>query len=260
MPRSISVLVPLVLLSIASCCDHDPASPEPEPEYPTTLHPLSEEALNELRADYAALNPRVCSTLNEYGLTSGLCYEGTVGLPESTDVGNVIARAKVVVTANAQFTGVSDASNLHVRSYLISPQRRFLRIVFEPQCYAGLEVVGSTVSVHMDSLGALAINGCHYRQIYIPDPPLVSAAQAQAAIIGLQITWYDSDGNSQIYAVTGDSFQGEPARVVLPHELETSIQLRVAWQIPVGTDILSWFVYVDTMDGQLLKVEQLFYT
>lgn len=118
----------------------------------------------------------------------------------------------------------------------------------------------SLSSIQMDSCGALAIDGNHYRQIYIPDPPLLSASQAQAAVLGLQINWGDSSGNIQTYTVTGDSFQGDPTRVVLPHEVGTSIQLRVAWQVPVGTDILSWFVYVDTMDGQLLKVEQLFYT
>ncbi len=258
MRRRTAALISVAWLCTASCSDPGPGSPQLE--YPTTLNPLDDEALNRLRAAYVTQNPRLCSTLDSYGFTSGLCYEDAVGLAPSADIGAMIARAKAAIAENARFTGVSDSSSLHVKSYIISPQRLFLRIRFDPQSYAGLEVVGSGISIHMDSCGALAIDGHHSREIYVPDPPSLSADQAQATILGLEITWFDSSGDPQVYTVTEGSFEGESVRVILPCERETSIQLRVAWRIPVGPSLPGWYVYVDTMDGQILMVEQRFYT
>jgi len=154
---------------------------------------------------------------------------------------------------------VSDSSTLHLRTYTLA-EGRFMSVWFDPQTYEGLRVVRSRLSVWMDSAGVLAMDGNYYPEICVPDAPLVDAAQAQDLIIGLEIVHRDQSDDPHTFEVTSDSFLGEPEKLILVHELTDAIELRVAWGIPVGPlgdNNPWWIVYVDTMDGENLDVDQL---
>jgi hypothetical protein len=254
--RFFAVVPLLVLLCVDSCGERACESPEPQLEYPTTLYPLSEQTLDSLRAVYAAQNPGVYVNLNEYGFPRSLRLSRKCGLPESVDVEGLIARAKAAIAANWQFSGVSDSSTLDLQSYSLA-QRRFIAVWFGPQTYEGLLVLYTQVGVWMDSIGLLSMDGNYYREICIPQSAVVSAAEAGDSIVGLQINYYDSHGAPHTFVVTSESFRGEPYRVVFPRELVGAIELRVAWLIGVGpSESAWWYVYVDTMDGELLGADQ----
>jgi len=261
MRRPIVVMSMLVVLAGVSCGDHNPECPELGSEYPTTVGRLDDVTLETLRGVYSAQNPRICSTLNEYGFTTGaLCMSYGVGLPEDLDVAAMIVRAKAAIAANAQYTGVSDTSALSVISHDVIPQRWFMRINFARQVYAGLEVLAHPISVLMDSLGVFWIDGNYYPEISVPAEPVVSATQAQVGILGMDITFEDFGGDPHTFVIGADSFRGEPVERILEHAAGDAIELRVAWRIPVGPaggEPAWWFVYVDVMDGEMLLIDQL---
>lgn len=227
--------------------------------YPVRIDPLPGEILEELREEFAAQNPNICSDLNEYGFTSGDCWPYTKKLPEDADIEALIAAAAVTLIENARFTGVSDLSELGAAYHSLYAGRLLIR--FGRQYFEDWEVIGSSINVHMDSLGVRSIHGNHYPDICVPKQPIVSAIQAQESIIGLEIIWYDFGGNPRVYTVTEEDLQRQPTKVVMPYKCGVSIELRAAWRIPVGLPYsISWYVYVDMMDRTLLWIEQLFST
>jgi hypothetical protein len=227
--------------------------------YPIIIDPLPPETLETLRREFAAQNPNVCSGLNEYGFTFGYCMSHPVHLPDDADIEALIAAAIVTLTENSRFTGVSDPMELVATSHTLYMGR--LLIYFGRQVYEGLQVVGTNIRVEMDSVGVRSIHGNHFPDICVPPQPIVSAIQAQESIIDLEIIWYDFGGNPRVHTVSEEDLQEQPTKIVLPHKLGGSIELRAAWRIPVGLPgSLSWYVYVDMMNKELLWIEQLFYT
>lgn len=230
----------------------------PEP-YPTEIAALPFEILESLRAEFMALNPDVCSDLNQYGFTEGFCSPVPKSLPDDVDIEQLIAEAKATLAANCKFTGICDESSLAVSSYTLF--KGVLRLYFAPQVYEGLEVVHTSVGVKVDADGMRSIDGNHYPEICVPPRPILPPIQAQESIIGLGIRWYDFGGHPQVHTVSEEDLSDPPTKVVLPHERNGAIQLRVAWRIPVEmSGMQAWYVYVDTMDRALLWVEQLFQT
>jgi len=254
MARSLLILLALVVLSSVSC------SERPEcPEYPTTLRPLQDEILEALRADFYAENPRICSLLNEYGFTDHFCIR-RVGIPERVDTAAFISRARATIVANARYTGVADPCWLSEISHFYLDDT-YVQIDFASQAYAGLEVVGSFISVLMDSLGVFSINGHYFPYILVPPEPLVAAAEAQESILRLTITYSDWHGDLHTFVIAADSFLADPTKAVLRHQEGDAIELRVAWRVPVGPagePHAWWDVYVDTMDGEMLWIHPLF--
>lgn len=231
----------------------------PEP-YPKVFEALPSETLAELKAEFAALNPNICSGLNQYGFTVGFCHTFPNPLPDSVDVEPLIEDAKGTLADNFRFTGVADASTLVAGSHVLYNGQ--LHIYFGWQKYAGLEVVHSTIRVHVDAVGVRTIHGNHYPEICVPRQPILPPVPAQESIIGLGIPWYDFGGGLNIHYVTEEDLDEPPTKVILPYESFGSMQLRVAWRIPVGMGYMqrAWYVYVDTMDREVLWIEQLFYT
>ncbi|HVP57315.1 MAG TPA: hypothetical protein VMU02_04415 [bacterium] len=258
MLRCFALLAMLVLLCSTSCGERTCETPEPqepECEYPTMLHPLSPQTLDSLRTAYAAQNPGVYVNLNEYGFPRSLRAAREWHLPKSLDDATLIGRAKAAIVANARVTGVSDSSSLHLLSY--SRDKGVFMVWFGPQICKGLEVLDTHIGVWVDSVGVVAMDGNYYQGVCVPHVGLVPASQAQDSILGLKITFYP-DGGPDTFVVAGDSFRGVPAREIVVHQLTSAVELRVAWRIPVGPgESPWWYVYVDTMDGERLGVEQL---
>jgi hypothetical protein len=206
---------------------------------------------------FAAQNPGIYSDLNEYGFPRESWIMRRRGVPASAGVEELAAQAKAAIVANAQFTGVTDSSTLELASYDLSELRESITCRFGPQIYEGLMVLYTHIYATIDSVGTLALDGNYHREICIPESAAVSAAEAQASILGLEIVYYVGVNRSRTFVVTAESFGGEPYKVIFSHELPGAIELRVAWLVPVGPAGQTWwYVYVDTMDGELIEVEQ----
>jgi hypothetical protein len=259
MGRTLSIFALLVLLCSVSCGERTCEAPEPqepECEYPTILHPLSPQSLDSLRTAYAAQNPGVYVNLNQYGFPRSLQAGRAWHLPGSVDDATLIARAKAAIVANARVTGVLDSSALHLDNYV--RDKGVFIVWFSPQIYKGLLVLGTYIGIWVDSIGVVAMDGNYYPEICVPESALVSAPAAQDSILGLNLVLQLDSSRRDTVTVAADSFRGDPHRVVFPRELANAIELTVAWLIPVGlTESPWWYVYVDTMTGKIVGVQQL---
>jgi len=252
--RYFLMLVGMLSLLLGSCGE-DMFEPPDLSAYPTTIWPLSPDSLRILKLEYAAFNPKICSSLDAFGLTRDRLCRGSQGLSyEDADVDQLVGLAKQTLFENKQFTRVTSVDDLVVNHTGGGTDR--LRITFEQQVYEDLEVLFSGIIVDMDSIGAFNIYGNWYQDIFLPPIDLLTARKAQESILGLEIPWYGIGGQRQVYVVTEESFLRPPSKVIFPLRSEESIEVRVAWEIPAGL----WKVYVDTKEGDVLFVRQLFIT
>jgi hypothetical protein len=236
-----------------------------------TIEPLPTTDHDTLTTLYHAQYPRVCSDLDEYGhpvqwTGSGpTCISQTsAGIDIDAPRDALIEAAKATMADMFEFTGVADQTALladRINVFRGSPfTKSYLIVTFENQRYEGREVLFTPLTAWVDSVGVFQVRGYHFAEIHLPairHPAFV----AQASIVGLEIPWRDVMGREHIFVVTRDSFNDEPVQVVYPRRVADTIELRVAWQIGVGSaEVGDWYVYVDIVTGDLLGTRQLFAT
>lgn len=245
----IIVIVCAVAWSLTSCDNEGTVQPPVDPLYPTRISPLSSADLAALESAYQNQNPRFCGGLDKYGWPTGSCIMDSQGVDPDTPKEEMIALARQEVVRNVEFTGVSDVSALQDvrRAAFLSGtpfvESKFL-VDFRNQRYKDLEVLFTPLTVWEDSLGALAMRGHHYTDIYFP-ATRVRPGTAQFILVGEEIPWYDVLGIEHIFTITWDSFLADPIKVIVPRIVGETIELRVAWQVLVGDEGLSWYVYID---------------
>ncbi len=49
-------------------------------------------------------------------------------------------------------------------------------------------------------------------------------------------------------------------KVIYPKIINDVIELRVAWEIPIGSNFPEWYIYFDSTTGEIVEIEQLFMT
>lgn len=238
-----------VLAILAGCADTEPTVPT-DSVYFTVIHPVATDSLAILEAEFSSLNPHVCSNLNSFGYTEGLCGLGAVGVTPGADRSRIVEIVKQELVRNVRFTGVVDSTAVSV--WNVSGAFKFLRINFSNQRWEGFEVLNTGINVNVDSVGVVAINGNHYTEIQIPGRLRLSAKLAQASLIGLEIPWYDFGGQRHVTRIDWDSLIEDPEKVILPRRLSDRIELRFVWRVIVNI----WEIYVDTMTGEQLGIRQ----
>lgn len=250
--RSVRLVLCGCILLLSACDDKSPTGPGLGASYPTRIAPLYPDSLLSAKEAFASANPRICSSLNKYGFTSGdLCSDGSKGVGPDPDYEALTQIARDTILRNRRFTGVSDNCDLPVTAFFGSSSD--IRVQFRPQSYQGLWVRGTTITARVDSIGVIAICGNHYPTIYVP-PPVISAQRAKSLIIGMPLRWSDEEGQHLHYVEYDDIFE-EPTRVILEVIGDTGIELPVAWRISVErVPRPRWVVYIDSVRGDSLDV------
>jgi hypothetical protein len=250
------LLLALLPWAMTACGGTEPAPVGIDPEYPTTLLPISSDSLSILSAQFQSSNPRLCSGLSAYGYTKGMCESGSVGFPAHPDLAAMVKTVKLELVRNGRFTGVRDTSEL-ILDKVLSTLTAY-RFDFDRQRAGTIEILGSEIYVFADSVGVLAIHGNHFPSVYVPSQPRVSSRAAQESILGLDITWFDVGGNPRVFTVSWKDLDLPPFQVVLPHLVGENLELRLAWSVPMRSGL--WMIYVDTMTGEQLGILQRFVT
>ena len=243
--------------------------------YPTTIRPIEPSKLAELRQRFEELNgPQVCFELDEYGFLKFAYCSGRpvlrAVLSEDSEVS--VSKAKRMLLANKEFTGLADTAALAVIGFNDMPGcircdgsagdiRTIKRgIDFERQVYLGLEVLESRYTVILDSIGVMEMVGHWYDNITVPISDKWSENRARQSLAGKAIIWYGLGGDKNTFVVTPEDLLNRSRKVILQHRVGGNIELRVAWEIPVGKGFLKWNIYVDTTTGEELETRQLFVT
>ena len=163
-------------------------------------------------------------------------------------------RAKSMLLKNSKFTGVTDTTAMPINNSHSHGRGKLWRVWFQNQVYNGLGVKNTEIFVLLDANGVYRVGGNWYNYIFIPDEQ-ISEEDAKNSIIGMEIK-YTCWSIPGVHIVSEQDMKNPAGKVVLPQISGENIELKVAWQISIGSPA-EWYVYVDIVTGEVLKIEQL---
>lgn len=234
--------------------------------YPTVVHSLSAEELQQLQKEFDRLNNnRICSILNKFGLIGHACsyfYFRKNPKIKITDENIAINYAINTLVKNKKFTNATDSNELVKSGFYVknvNDDSTLWVIRFGPQKYRGYEVFRAKIVVGLYGDGVYFIDSFWYKDIYIPPIDIISKETARKKVIGRKIIWNEGGGPIE-FTVTENLVEVYIEKIIYPLEKEETIELRVAWRIPIifGTSMIGWHIYIDTTTGEEIAIIQLF--
>ncbi len=166
----------------------------------------------------------------------------------------MVVLAKEFVVRLGIFTNASDTSMLVVeRRAGIGITTERMLVVFKNQMYQGLEVEDTEISVWLYADGARAIHGGWEAEIIIPDCAFITEEDAKYAALGTEIKYW-SWGEPSTIIVSLENLQVGATMVVVPVIKDEKKELRLAWRFYVA---FGWYLYIDVLDGAVLRTDQL---
>ncbi len=274
-----SLLYPLGLVILfATNCDLSPL--ENTELYPASISIIEMEKLVEMNNEYHAQNRgKMCSTLNEYGLTGfsrvlfvddiNPCLnreEVKIEVHYSEELLNL---AKEALLQNQRFTNVVDKEKLVLKETLplngcticegpnINSVPLQWRFSFENQVNDGIEVFDTEISVYIDANGVNRIWG-NWFPIHRPDFIEVGYVYAQEIFLGKSITYQDSDGVLIQHKIIKNNFGKTPYLKYVAIKEEGKMSFHKCWIVELtidSTEAVKWKGMVDVQSGKILKIE-----
>ncbi len=229
--------------------------------YPTTLHKLSQTELGSLqeKLDDKLSGMEYEAELDSFGLLGhyGLFPRGKSSI---TDTALAITLAKTALLYLCDFSNIVDTSTLYVerlRHAVLPPYFTDWDISFKNQYYNGMEVWDSqTLAIVADDF--IHITGHHYKNVFIPEHNIISKEQAKMKLVGTEIHYYCWVPST--FVITDSSINLETMeQCVYPLVKPNSIELRVAWKVPISSDgSPMWYYFIDVVTGETIGIRQLF--
>ena len=224
--------------------------------YPTTIYSVSEGELLQMRNDFAQRNPYFFTSLNQFGFCATGFYVPAKSIPAgSFTKEEAIAAVKEFVARNPEYTGVSDTNDLHFKSVgLITTDGLRWKLVAENQTVKGIEVEWTDIVFHTKNRAVEFCNGNHFPYVYVPKKFKFDAEQAKSQLLGKEIFHYNIGGQqySAGFVTTGHLQQSTTKLIIVPIKTDDKIELRVAWQIYLGSP-LHYIFEIDVKTGEIIR-------
>ncbi len=275
--KSLLYSVGFVILCVTNC----DLSPLDDTElYPASISVIEMEKLVEMNNEYHAQSGgKVCSTLNEYGLTgfSRVLFVNDVNpclnreeikvevqyseellnlakeaLLENQRYTNVVDKERLVLIESLPLNGCTICEGPNINS--VPLQWRFS---FENQVKEGIEVLDTEISVYVDAKGVNRIWG-NWFQVYSPDFIEVGYVYAQEIFLGKSITYQDSNGALIQHRIVKSNFGNTPYLKYVAIKEEEKMTFHKCWVVEISIDSTSavkWKGMVDVQSGKILKIE-----
>ena len=266
-------------MPIVWACEDVPLSPGQDIDYPYTYQQLDLGELSSLNSAYQYQNNgRICSTLNEFGLTgfSRVLFPNDVNPCLSKPVIRVelpfsqwiIDQAKASIIANADYTEIEDPFLLRVEDTLplygcticegpdINSVPIEWKLTFAGQSKNEIPVEGTEITVYVDAAGVNRIWGNWY-QIQDPGLPVIGYIEAREELVGMTLNYQTSEGQIIPQEITSEHIQEVPGLIFSPIEREDLLEVRKCWTFEITnaeTGEVQWRVYQDIITGEIVKV------
>ncbi|MFD2532600.1 hypothetical protein [Gracilimonas halophila] len=282
--QKFTLLVVIALITLGSISCNLLTAEDGPSEYPTVYPRLEMVELQELNNEYHQANDgRLCSTLNEYGLTgfSKVLFEDEEENPcdranrsvvriEMNNSDTLVAAAKRSLLKNSVYTGVRDTSKLVLNE--MSPQPGCINcrspdeysaniewsLTFENQVIDSVEIPNTEIIVFLDALGVNRIWGNWYSEFKVPEFVNFGYLDVQEGMVGWQIDMRNYTEEETIYTVQEEDVTEQPYKVYLPVENEEGLQIRTCWAVPISNsaneNFEGWLAYVDIKEGFLVDL------
>lgn len=100
--------------------------------------------------------------------------------------------------------------------------------------------------------------GHTYKNVFIPIHDLVVKDRAIKSLLGYEFE-YDCWIRKKFIISIENVFMDDINMVIYPNKTDNSIELRVAWKIPIGYGPdPRWNFYIDVLTGEIIYINQLF--
>lgn len=231
--------------------------------YPTTYRALSQSEIDLLQQEFQSMNPGTKATIDKYGFFSyssngQVNYHPAYVVPDEEQALQI---AMTMMNSNSKFSGVTPLTVPDIRRIFRVSADGPWRIEYKQQYYKGLRVAEPypyPIWLWVDG-SVSAITGHYYSNIHIPDYENISLQETLNSLVGHVFTYYDFVGHPINYTVTQESLGSvQPIKSIVPHETDKGLSLLVCWEIPINGGW--WTAYIDTMTGELIRVDQNFVT
>jgi hypothetical protein len=253
----------LPLLFIVSCSADNIFFPvdDPNKAYPTTLHVLSQTVLDSLKIIFKQkIGSTYIAKLDSFGLIGDttLWNRDTSSISEPQEA---VSLAKAALVLLKDFSNVSDTSLLSAGSvHKLSGSRiNDWSIWFQTQRINGMEVYGTSLNVLVADK-YICLSGHFYKDIFIPSKNSISKIHAKNILVGRVID-YECWGPST-FRITDSTINVDSLKLcVYPLHKGDTIELRVAWQVPISYSLEShamWYYFIDVMTGEIIGSMDLF--
>lgn len=250
-------------------------------EYPMRIEALELEELQLLNERYQNENDdRLCSTLNEYGLTGfsrvlfpndvNPCLEREIIRIELLNPDSLTAEAKKALLKNKEFTFVSDTSRLVVKEIIplygcticegpdINSVELEWKITFANQRLTNSEIEGTEITVFIDALGVNRIWGNWYPDFSSGGLINVGFLEAKNIMLDWEIDMESYTGEKEIFIIGEEHLTEDPIFEYLAYRNEGSLELRRTWRVPIShpdNTFQGWNANIDVYEGLLLSVK-----
>ena len=257
--KAFYILILLLFMVFSTSCGIFEPDNEIPIGYPVSYPEISQSDIDSLKVSFAILNGEdVCIKFNQFGRSQHPGCGHYRPLENITDSLRMTSLAKSFLLKNSVFTGIFDTTDIDLvsrgaNSYNDSVYSTW-GVFVRKQVIEGITVLYSNIDVYLNSNGVLGTGGAWYENLLIPSRDNYSAAKAKEMIIGHKVTYFSWSGEGQ-FNITRDQIQDEVEKFILPVYKEGELQLRVVWQIKV--DHPGWYVYFDTITGEIVQIRQL---
>ena len=230
-------------------------------DYPTTYNKLSSVTISQMRTSYAAKNPYMVTSVNEFGFCDylqDLLDVDTPPVQASITQSEAIGKIKQFISQNSSETGVNYPDDISF--YQISSDTGYGGAVgwhFKTtnQKVDTIEVMYSMILFHLTNGEVTSCYGNWYPDIFIPSHFNIDQTKAKAGLNGKTVSHYTFSGSE--YTVTISQKDLDSSTIVLkvlPIEDTDKIELRVCWQINIPGPVY-YKIYVDVMTGIIIGQE-----
>jgi hypothetical protein len=221
---------------------------------------LSQAELDSLRIvlDGKITGTGIKAQLDSFGLLRhyGLVPRGNSAI---TDPAQAVSLAKNALVRLNDFSNISDTSALSVEevtNYNPSPlDRSDWTVIFNNQSYNGLEVWNTRI-LTLVADNFILLDGHHFKNVFIPQKNIISKEQAKDSIIGKEIIFYGYGPSTFVIADSSIDLDSVK-QCIYPFIKTNSIELRVAWKIPITiahSKWPTWYYFSDILSGETLEV------
>ena len=234
---------------------------EEDPMYPTTIYRLSDEVLAQKRSDFAQRNPKLITSLDQFGFCGVLSPSGGDGSSGGFTEEDAIAAVKEFVACNPEYTGVKNSNDLRFRMTYRSVGYNdavFWVLRTENQTINGVEVARTEIIFNTRNRELTSCQGNHFPDVYIPPKFKFDTVQAKSQLLGREVTNWGWSGPYTIGPVTAEHLQESSAKLMIrpltdavEYRDAEKIELRVVWQIYLSS--LPLVFEIDVMTGEIVR-------
>jgi len=255
MAKKLSLLLTLVIF-FAGCETIDI-----DPDYPTTFERLPSSTLEQLRTEFAQNNVYLNSSLSDFGFCSRFDYDVSPIIPPVLDTlteNEAVDLVRAFVSLNPSATGVRNLSDFLIekiwsRSGYYDGSISWIA-KSSNQMVDTIEVLESQIHFNIKNRELVSVENNWFPDIYIPENFVFNQGRAKSKLEGKTVSHYTLSGDIFYLTISAEDLNSSIIKlVIMPVTTDEKIELRVTWQIWI--DSVAYIIYVDVMNGEILREE-----